>query len=170
MASLIEIFWYFLPAGVANIAPVLVKKVPILNYPMDFKMKFRKKRVFGSHKTWRGLVAGVIAAILSIYVQRSFGLGFTAQDNAIFIGVILGLGALLGDAIESFFKRQSGIKPGKSWVPFDQIDWILGAVILANFFYIIPLADSVIAVVMFGALHPLVNYIGYLLGLKKNKF
>ena len=35
-------------------------------------------------------------------------------------------GALLGDIIESFFKRRIGKKRGEDWIPFDQIDFILG--------------------------------------------
>ena len=35
-------------------------------------------------------------------------------------------GALIGDIIESFFKRRVGIERGKNWIPFDQLDFILG--------------------------------------------
>ena len=36
------------------------------------------------------------------------------------------IGALLGDIIESFFKRRIGKSRGENWIPFDQIDFILG--------------------------------------------
>jgi len=35
-------------------------------------------------------------------------------------------GALIGDIIKSFFKRRIGKKRGQDWIPFDQIDFILG--------------------------------------------
>ena len=38
----------------------------------------------------------------------------------LWIGLALGLGALLGDSIESFFKRQTSIAPGKDWPFWDQ--------------------------------------------------
>jgi len=36
-------------------------------------------------------------------------------------------GALIGDIVESFFKRRIGKVRGQDWIPFDQLDFILGA-------------------------------------------
>jgi CDP-2,3-bis-(O-geranylgeranyl)-sn-glycerol synthase len=36
-------------------------------------------------------------------------------------------GALLGDVIESFFKRRIGKDRGQDWIPFDQLDFLIGA-------------------------------------------
>jgi len=40
-------------------------------------------------------------------------------------------GALLGDIVESFFKRRKGIERGKDWIPFDQLDFIIGVLFLS---------------------------------------
>ncbi len=40
-----------LPAYFANMAPIIVRKVPILNYPVDFGKKLGGIRVFVSHKS-----------------------------------------------------------------------------------------------------------------------
>ncbi|KAA0006124.1 MAG: CDP-archaeol synthase, partial [Thermoplasmata archaeon] len=39
-------------------------------------------------------------------------------------------GALLGDIVESFFKRRVGKERGEDWIPFDQVDFLIGALIL----------------------------------------
>jgi CDP-2,3-bis-(O-geranylgeranyl)-sn-glycerol synthase len=48
------------------------------------------------------------------------------------LGFLLGLGAMAGDAAKSFFKRRLGIAPGHPWIPFDQIDFQIGALLLAG--------------------------------------
>ena len=40
-------------------------------------------------------------------------------------------GALLGDIVESFFKRRAGKERGEDWIPFDQLDFLLGALFLS---------------------------------------
>ena len=53
--------WFFLPAGLANAAPVFASRIPKsekLALPLDFGKSFRGKRIFGENKTFRGLLAG----------------------------------------------------------------------------------------------------------------
>ena len=134
--------WFFLPAAAANAIPIFLAKAPLLaNYktPLDFGLKLRGKPVFGKNKTYRGLIGGIIIAIIVLWLQqRLFASSSFLSDrfidvldystlNTIVLGALFGLGALGGDAIESFFKRQLDIAPGKSWFPFDQIDYIVGA-------------------------------------------
>ena len=72
MKIVLAVLWFFLPAGLGNLAPILATKIPALKkytYPLDFGRKFRKKRIFGDHKTIRGLVAGVIVGIATVYLQ-----------------------------------------------------------------------------------------------------
>ena len=66
---LIKIIYFILPAAFANMAPVLVKKLAALNVPLDFNMNFYGKRLFGKNKTWRGLVFGVLFAMLISLLQ-----------------------------------------------------------------------------------------------------
>lgn len=170
LSLLITTFIFFLPAGIANMMPVLVAKVPFLNVPMDFGYSFRGKRIFGDHKTWRGFLFGIIGAVLATYLMWGVPFG-TSYRDVIMIGVALGVGALLGDAVKSFFKRQLNIKPGGSWVPFDQVDWILGALIAVHFL-VQPQPKEVwiTALLLFGLLHPVINILGYVLRIKKKMF
>jgi len=138
---LLQILYLFLPAGLANMAPPFASIVfPYLGFPVDFGKTFRGKRIFGDHKTVRGFVSGTIAGVLCIYLQRylytssPFFRSISLLDYTqvpIAFGLFLAFGSLVGDAIKSFFKRQVGVEPGQAWFPWDQIDWIIGALIFA---------------------------------------
>ncbi|MBW2973127.1 CDP-archaeol synthase [Candidatus Woesearchaeota archaeon] len=174
---IISVFWFLLPAGIANMSPVLFKWLPFLAVPVDFNKKFRKKPIFGKNKTWRGLVCGTIIAILIVYLQKllypymqSYSLVDYSTTNVFLLGFLLGFGALLGDLVESFVKRQRNTAPGKSWPPWDQIDWIIGALLFSSFLVALSVSEIIIAFVLFGLLHPLINLLGYALRIKKNKF
>ncbi len=169
-----DALWFFLPAGIANMAPVIAARLPVLRHwqtPIDLGVTWRGKPLFGKNKTWRGLLFGTLCAGLVALLQFYLFMPYVgAAGEAILLGLSLGFGALAGDAIASFFKRQRGVPAGKSWIPFDQTDYILGGLALAY-----PVAHGVLTlplvltvIVLYGGLHVLVSYIGYLLGLKKS--
>ncbi|MDP3901727.1 MAG: CDP-archaeol synthase [bacterium] len=164
------IFWTFLPAGVANMAPVFVKKVQFLNSPIDFNLTFGGKRIFGDNKTWRGLIVGIMLAIVAVILQNVIYPPAFPTPNAIVWGFLLGGGALIGDLIKSFFKRRLNIAPGHILPVADQIDWIIGALVFTSFVHGWSWQVWVCAIVVFGVLHPLVNLAGYWMNIKENKF
>lgn len=158
-------------------APVIFKWIPLLDYPMDAKKKWRGKRILGDHKTWRGFCIGIIAAIATVALQQLFAETFEAiapldyrTVNVWALGFVLGFGAMAGDAVESFVKRRQNIAPGKPWVPWDQIDWIIGAVLFVLLAVRLPFSAALTAIILFGLLHPLVNFVGYKLKIKQNTF
>lgn len=167
----IKVFWLFLPAGLANMAPILVRKhIPFLGFPIYEKL-------FGKNKTWRGLLSGTVVAIIAVYIQRlvypmtqNIALLDYEHINIIVLGIILGAGALIGDIIESFIKRQLKIAPGESLPVLDQTDWIVGVLILSGFFYQWPLNVWITAIILFGLLHAVTSLTGYALGIRKHKF
>jgi CDP-2,3-bis-(O-geranylgeranyl)-sn-glycerol synthase len=173
--------WFLLPAAVANMAPVAVAKLPLVkkwNTPLDGGKLYRGKPIFGPHKTWRGIVFGVVIATLTLWLQQiivrhhfwpaSIVDGYMSYaDLPLFIaGPLFGIGALGGDAVESFFKRRRGIESGKSWIPFDQIDFILGTIIMTLFVVQLPLRTYVWMIALFFVGHVVVSYAGWLLKLK----
>lgn len=173
--------WFLLPAAAANVAPVLTAPIPLLkkwNTPIDGGRTFNGKEIFGTHKTWRGLISGMIFATLALWIQQ-LAYQHTGWAHALsgdvdyallplfLLGPMFGLGALGGDAIESFFKRQRGIKSGHAWVPFDQIDYIIGAIIVSLPFTIATLAQYGWMLVIWFIMHLLFSYLGWLVGLKK---
>lgn len=172
--------WFFCPAGVANVMPIFAAHIPGLkkfNAPIDGGLTFRGKPLLGSHKTWRGLVIGVLLAIVTLWLQQLIVAhnGWLAQVTAevgyaslptVAVGALFGLGALGGDAIESFFKRQHGVRPGHGWFPFDQIDYIIGGAIATAPFVQLQLLQYVLLIVIWLGVHVVASYIGYLLKLK----
>ncbi len=160
--------WFFLPAGVANATPVFVNKIPILNKwktPLDLGLSFRSKRLLGPNKTIRGLLAGTLLGMLVGALQQKIGLvGF--HETSWLIGGALGFGALLGDAVESFFKRQIGVASGEAWFPFDQTDYIIGGLVFALPFSSLSLIFCIQVLVMWFGIHLVSAFIGYKLGLK----
>lgn len=128
-------------------APAFAKRFKHLEFlakPVDFGKQFKGKPIFGSHKTWRGIIMGTATGIVVVWAQRIlYGFNFFQyisfynyqEINIFFLGFLIGLGALLGDLFFSFLKRRKNIKPGDSWVPFDQIGYILGPFLLVNLFF-----------------------------------
>ena len=171
--------WFFLPAGIANATPVFAKRIAFLdklNYPIDFNKSWNGIRIFGDHKTFRGLITGIIMAIFTAGLQKIIFdnspelravLGFDFSSiNFILYGFLAGFGALMGDAVKSFFKRRISIKPGSTWFPFDQIDYIVGGIV-----FLIPLIKLnitmyVITFFVWFGMHLLSTYIGYLIKLR----
>ena len=134
---IIQALWLVLPAYVANGCALLVGG----GTPIDFGKKYKDgKRILGDGKTWRGLITGaflgmtagfgfaIVAKYGAMYPETSWlGINdFTGFPLMIPIIGAICFGALLGDITESFFKRRAGIIRGESWIPFDQIDFILG--------------------------------------------
>jgi CDP-2,3-bis-(O-geranylgeranyl)-sn-glycerol synthase len=173
-------FWFFAPAGLANVIAFGSGKIKFLrpfSYPVDFGLRFRGKRILGSHKTIRGFLLGTIVAILGVYIQiflyntmawqrEILPIDYTVV-NPILLGFLLGFGALFGDAVKSFFKRQWGIQPGKSWAPFDQVDFILGGIFLSYFYYPLEWYQYLFILIIWVIIHPTISFLGFLLKFKK---
>jgi CDP-diglyceride synthetase len=156
-----DIFLLYVPVFVANSVPVIVCNIPFLkkwNTPLSLSY-------FGKNKTWRGFIFGVGIAILVA------GLQFFTKDQSVWQGFLwgglLGVGALGGDVIESFFKRQIGIAPGKPLPILDGIDYIVGALILGSFLYIPTISEIIFLLLVGPILSFCANVLAYLCGLKK---
>jgi hypothetical protein len=98
----------------ANAVPVIVGKLARehASLPLDFGCVMPDgERLFGSHKTWRGLVSGIVAcAVLAAYLDLPvwLGAGFAALS-------------LLADACSSAVKRRMRFKPGSEVLGLDQL-------------------------------------------------
>jgi CDP-2,3-bis-(O-geranylgeranyl)-sn-glycerol synthase len=174
--------WFFLPAGMANVMPILAAKIPALrrfDAPIDGGATFRGKRVFGPHKTWRGLVSGIIAGTATLALQQylvgefSWLRDLTSQVDyqhlpTLIMGPLFAIGALGGDAIESFFKRQRGVAPGKGWFPFDQTDYIIGGAIATMPFVSLSILQYALLLGIWLVVHVVSTIAGYFLGLKNS--
>src|SRR3989338_1745681 len=179
MANIIlQCVYFILPAYFANMAPVLAKNMfRNMAFPIDFNIRIGNDAILGKNKTYRGLIAGVLAAIIVAYIQ------FLLQSNNILtefaiidysgwllIGFLLGFGAIFGDMVKSFVKRRLGFKPGMPFVPFDQLDFVFGALI-----FVYPVAKlymEKIAIILFISfiLHMVINHIAFYTGIRKERW
>lgn len=151
---------FIFPAYCANAVPVLAGG----GVRMDFgKTLPDGKRVFGNNKTFRGFFAGLAVGTVA-GLAESVVFGFP-----IFFGVLISLGALLGDLAGAFLKRRLGIPPGGLLPVIDQIDFIMGSIL---FSLLLPMSHSweLFAVVLFitPPIHLLTNFAAYKLKLKNN--
>jgi CDP-2,3-bis-(O-geranylgeranyl)-sn-glycerol synthase len=152
---IVQAFWIIIAVYVANASAVIVGG----GTPIDFGKTWRDgQRILGNGKTWRGLLSGtflgmtagfglaVAASYLSIpkydYLHLTNFEGFPGMIPILFS---LCFGALLGDIVESFFKRRLGKDRGDDWIPFDQLDFIVGAlfmsVVISECLYFFDLMD-----------------------------
>jgi CDP-2,3-bis-(O-geranylgeranyl)-sn-glycerol synthase len=172
MDFIVSAFLFFLPAGIANASPVFANRIPLVRRwktPLDLGSHWRNQRVFGDNKTWRGFLFGILmGGVTSLLVSYFFIPNSSDAWYTFLVGASLGAGALVGDAVESFFKRQNGVPPGKSWFPFDQIDYIIGGLVFVYPLTLIPFILMGGILVLYFGLHLLVAYIGYLTGFKKS--
>ena len=178
-----QMLFLLAPAGIANTAPVWVGRIPLIrawNTPIDCGLKYKGQRLLGDNKTWRGLASGAAVgaatgAILSVVTQTSSYLSetvdiFSSEMNLILLGGLLGLFALIGDAAKSLLKRRIGIRPGRAWPPWDQIDYILGAYFIIGLIFNLTPTHYLTGLFLYAFMHPMISYIAYLLKLKKDRF
>ncbi|MFH1916397.1 MAG: CDP-archaeol synthase [Nanoarchaeota archaeon] len=180
---IIAALYYFLPAYFANMAPNFFRKtLAFLAKPIDCGKSFRGQRLLGANKTWRGVIMGTILAIVIVLLQRFLStypffqqislINYSSLTlwKTILLGFLLGFGALVGDSAKSFFKRQAKIPPGKSFFPFDQLDFVIGG-LLFSFILFIPAPLAILTIIVASPiLHIVVKFIGYILKIDKAKF
>lgn len=179
--------WYLLPAALGNHNASCGNRIPLpamfkrwlekLAVPIDLGRTLNGREIFGKNKTWRGLVVGVITGILVAGVQA---LLFSSSDflrnntvidyarcNFIFVGALMGGGALLGDLVESFIKRRLGKPSGKPWFPWDQADWIIGAMLLSSIMSVPEAKVAALTLILYIGVHLCSDRIVCKLGIKK---
>lgn len=173
METVLLALWFFWPAAVGNALAVVADRVPLLKdlkTPMDFGFSHRGKRILGDNKTWRGLIFGIFAACVTAAIQYYIWVpsAFTGKSLGfmVLLGGILGLGALLGDAVESFIKRQLGVKPGQSWFPFDQLDYIFGGILLSSLLIKMPWQVYGWVIFFYFGIHLLTVWFFYKVGIR----
>jgi CDP-2,3-bis-(O-geranylgeranyl)-sn-glycerol synthase len=156
---IIEAIKFIFPAYCANAIPVITGG----GYPIDFgKNFFDGKPIFGKNKTLLGFFYGlVVGTVVGLVESIVFG-------YPLLFGLVLSLGALLGDLTGAFVKRRLGLAPGALLPVIDQVDFIVGAIVFS--FLIMTLSWELILVVLIitPPIHLLTNFAAYKLGFKSN--
>ena len=153
-------FYIILPTYCTNGAPVLFGG----GRPVDLGREFVDgERILGDHKTFRGFISGLlVGAIVGAACSYLF------SQNLLRVALPASLGALLGDMGGAFVKRRLKIPPGGSLPVVDQLDFVVGAVLLVSLFS--PLSFSVVLILLLVTppIHFLTNVGAYLLDLKEH--
>jgi CDP-2,3-bis-(O-geranylgeranyl)-sn-glycerol synthase len=157
---IIEALKFIFPAYCANATPVLIGG----NLPIDLGKNFLDgKPIFGKNKTFRGFFAGLTVGTVVGFVESVF-----FPEYHVAFGFLISLGAMLGDLAGAFIKRRLGIAPGGLLPVVDQIDFIIGAIVLALPWKILNLELALTVLIITIPIHMLTNFAAYKLGLKKN--
>lgn len=162
---LAQLVYAMAPAYVANMTPPFVKYWPWWNRPIN-------RDVLGAHKTVIGFVAGVIVAIATVYLQHcaKWPGWLVRNDHWLAVGLLFGVGAMGGDAIKSAIKRRMGIPPGARWIPADQVDFVIGAIVLVWPFTAFSWLDVIAILGISFAGHVAVDHVAYWLGIRDSKW
>lgn len=120
--------------------------------------------IFGSHKTIRGVIAGILAGAI-------IGLLESPVDNRLALaGFAISSGVVSGDLLGAFIKRRLRVEPGKAFPVLDQLDFVLGGLIFGYAFFPIGLISALFVVLVTPPIHLGTNYGAYKLGMKKTQW
>lgn len=167
-----------LPAYFANMAPVISRSFfKGLNNPLDFNKTIGGKPILGKNKTFRGLIFGILFAIIIAFVQSMFynagmfmNLTILDYNKWMLIGLLMGTGAIFGDAFKSFLKRRIGIMPGNPMIIFDQIDYALGTIIFMLPIIVLKIEMIIMIILTSLILNILINHISFYLKIRNEKW
>jgi hypothetical protein len=155
-----------------------------LKTPLDLGRHFRRKRIFGNNKTWRGVTLYISCCTLGGALQgwlQAAGIVpewlpfFDYRSKGHLIGVLIGVGMSLGELPNSFLKRQPAIAPGHKgrgpWGAFflviDQIDMTLGIWLMLAFLKWPSRELFLLSLVLTFVAHMVVSAAGYMLKMRK---
>ncbi|HEU4664710.1 MAG TPA: CDP-archaeol synthase [Dokdonella sp.] len=160
-AHLLELVYFMAPAYGANMAPPLVKFWRGWNRPIH-------EPWFGAHKTVLGFCVGVAAAVAAAFAQRVIDSPLSRVDYADWpvLGLAFGLGAMVGDTAKSFCKRRLGMAPGTRWIPIDQLDFAIGALVATRAWVRLDAADIALVLATTFVGDVVVNRAAFRLGMK----
>jgi hypothetical protein len=153
---LMELIYTMSPIMLSGVLHMLIVRAGLfqrLEKPLDAGVSFRGQRVFGDHKTWRGLLIILATTLLGAWLLLLFermNPSCTSLNLVPFsrfpwwqVGLGWGLGYALAELPNSFLKRQFGLAPGKGTtgqlgivlIFFDQADSAIGCGLVAYFFF-----------------------------------
>ena len=179
LIAVLAAVYFMLPAYVANLSGLAFGG----GTPVDGGRECKDgRRLIGNGVTWKGLqngtiigtLVGVILGIIGTFYGDLSALTGGIIDlhvyGSIFGGLILGFlmafGALLGDAVGSFLKRRIGLERGAPAPIMDQLDFVIGALVLSLLVVQISWKFFIVIAVLSLVLHLGSNTFAYLIGMK----
>ena len=157
--------YLMLPAYLANMAPPFTRFWRGWNRPIS-------RRWLGEHKTVMGFFAGLMVAMVTTFVQSKIHWreGLLPYAWWPLLGIAFGFGTMGGDAIKSFLKRRARIPPGRPWIPMDQLDFVIGSLLLIGPFAHVSWSDIALILLVSFVGDIAVNHLSYALGIRETKW
>jgi len=176
----------FTIAGLAQVAWLKSSVSRRFARPLDGGYRLADgRRLFGDHKTWRGLVVMVPACALVFLLlgggrqlfgsRYANGLWDLSAVTYAALGAWTGLGFMLAELPNSFFKRRVAVAPGQApkragWRAccflIDQVDSVVGGLLFLALIVPVPLSTSLSILLIGLAVHWLFNLLLKVLGMK----
>ena len=175
MMELRILLFLILPLLFAGLSFVLVIKLKLFEFlkiPLDFGLKINAKRVFGDNKTFLGLT---IMPLATLFWGTIINLLLQYPINNFWLFLLPGFFYVLGELPNSFIKRRLNIAPGRVanttglrtlfwWI--DKYDSLVAVGICYILFFNAPVIVSLVAFVIGGGIHALVDLLMHRMGLK----
>ena len=177
-------------AGIANMIFTKTKLYKRYNRPIDGgKILNDGKRVLGNNKTIIGFISMIIFNILAQLIcgniYKTLGISSSLElyqefnnmwINNIIIGFLFGFAYMICEIPNSFVKRRLDINPGKTdkgikgiiFLVIDQIDSLIGVVLVLNIISDIGIIKSIMYVILGAFTHISINFILYKLKIRRN--
>lgn len=148
---------------IANAAPIILRAMMgrRLDFAIDSGYRLPDKHpLFGSSKTWRGVIGAVICT----------SIGAILLDYPASTGAQIAIYAVLGDVLSSFIKRRLGMAPSSMVPLLDEVpESLLPAVMLMDTFEL-DLQSIIILVGVFIVMELLLSGIFFKLGIRKRPY
>lgn len=177
--GIVSLLLLILPAYFANAAPVYIRPTgnkagKTKTNPIDGGKNFWDgHRILGEGKTWEGFIGGIavgwlVGALLGWLGFVPLGLSF---DTWFWVSLFLAIGALVGDLVGSFIKRRMNLKSGDRFPFFDQLGFVLFALLFASIVapqlgYLIGIDGFVFLIAVSYCAHVFFNWLAFKIGLK----
>lgn len=178
METVNEIIYFIFPLLFAGLIHHLViiryNLLSFLSKPIDHNLYLKGKPLFGKSKTWRGiLLVPILSGVGSLIISQIVLIPLVLQP--FWVGLLLGFGYAIAELPNSFAKRQLGVEAGEksnnkfrtTFIIIDQIDSVIGAIIVLLFIYPVSVALCVSILLIGSLLHLTVDLYLYRHGYKK---
>lgn len=159
----IEFLLLLLLIIIANGTPILARWLLDGSFKLavDFGQKLPdKKRLFGSSKTWRGIISALLVTSVAAWI-----FGYSLQT-----GLLVAIYAISGDLFSSFVKRRLSMKPSSMAPLLDQVpESLFPALMMQQVFNLDTLA-VIQLVLTFVIIELMLSHILYRWGLRQRPY
>jgi len=163
--------WFVAPAWAANAFPPLTGG----RIPLDGGITIRGKRLLGNGKTLEGALGGLMfGCFIGWLLMMSMPL-FPSElwlelglfEMTPLLVILIAVGALAGDIVGSAAKRRADLQSGAPFWPFDQLGFIIFALLLSSPVLILSLSTVVFVIIATLLVHWFGNILGCAIHVKK---